>query len=163
MSKNWSAEDFWQFSLGIYAIEDVKETCLALQNDFSVNVNILLLCGYLNLNNRQLSKLQFVDLSSFIAPSVADVEAIRQNRIVAKMNQPSIYSQLLADELALEKLQQQNIIHFLNQHQTSIKSMSNLQVYLSSLDKQGDPDLECKIGHLDDLFSLHTVSTNIVS
>lgn len=38
---------FWAFSLEIYAAPEVEQSCLALQEEFSLDVNLLLLCCWL--------------------------------------------------------------------------------------------------------------------
>jgi uncharacterized protein (TIGR02444 family) len=38
---------FWQFSLRIYAAEGVKDECLALQDVFHININVLLFAAWL--------------------------------------------------------------------------------------------------------------------
>jgi uncharacterized protein (TIGR02444 family) len=39
-------QDFWTFSLAVYADPDVQMECLALQDGYGVDVNILLFCAY---------------------------------------------------------------------------------------------------------------------
>lgn len=38
---------FWEFSLKVYADDSVKKACLDLQDQFALNVNILLYCAWL--------------------------------------------------------------------------------------------------------------------
>ena len=38
---------FWEFSMSVYSHPSVKEACLALQNRFDMNVNVLLFCCWL--------------------------------------------------------------------------------------------------------------------
>lgn len=38
---------FWDFSLAVYGAEAVEPECLALQNKFGVDINLLLLCTFL--------------------------------------------------------------------------------------------------------------------
>jgi uncharacterized protein (TIGR02444 family) len=40
-------DDFWNFSVEIYAEEGVDSECLALQDQHGVDVNVLLFCAYL--------------------------------------------------------------------------------------------------------------------
>ena len=47
MQTNQFRHSLWEFSLALYAQPGVAETCLALQNDHGVNVNILLWCAWL--------------------------------------------------------------------------------------------------------------------
>ena len=38
---------FWDFSIAVYSAEGVQEECLALQDRFGLDVNLVLLCAYL--------------------------------------------------------------------------------------------------------------------
>ncbi|MDO6711095.1 TIGR02444 family protein [Aliiglaciecola sp. 2_MG-2023] len=148
MNNNWLAEDFWQFSLLHYAKSEVKRLTLHLQNEYSMNVNLLLICAYLDTHNRQVSSSQFVELSEFIAPSVAQVETIRRLRIDAKTNKPNTYAKLLEQELEAEKQQQTLIISFCNQHNLDAKRKSNFYHYLDSLESLDTADLKCIVEQL---------------
>src|SRR5262249_8180396 len=39
-----SSEQFWQFSVGVYARAGVAESCLLLQDGFGLDVNLMLCC-----------------------------------------------------------------------------------------------------------------------
>lgn len=47
MTSKDAADEFWQFSLEVYAKPQVAELCLALQDEHGFDVNILLLCLWL--------------------------------------------------------------------------------------------------------------------
>jgi uncharacterized protein (TIGR02444 family) len=46
---------FWRFSLNFYRQAGVAEACIALQDDFGVDVNLMLFLLWLAANGRQLS------------------------------------------------------------------------------------------------------------
>ncbi|MDO6694378.1 TIGR02444 family protein [Aliiglaciecola sp. 3_MG-2023] len=151
MNNKWLAEDFWQFSLFHYANSEVKRLALCLQNDYSLNVNLLLLCAFLDRHNRQLSVKQFIRLTKFIAQSVEEVEGIRKLRIEAKNPQPALYAQLLEQELQAEKAQQKQLIEFCNKTRLTKQAKSNFEHYLNSLEYQNNGDLKCILKQLAEL------------
>ena len=51
-SNPWEGADLWDFSLAIYDIEEVREACLAAQDQLDADVNILLLCCWLAATGR---------------------------------------------------------------------------------------------------------------
>jgi uncharacterized protein (TIGR02444 family) len=55
---------FWQFSLAIYAQAGVAEECLALQEAFAVDVNLLLFCAWMGSRGYAMSE---ADLGTAIA------------------------------------------------------------------------------------------------
>jgi uncharacterized protein (TIGR02444 family) len=48
--------DFWRFSLAIYAQDEVAQECLALQDALNVDVNLLLFCAWTGTRGVVLSK-----------------------------------------------------------------------------------------------------------
>jgi uncharacterized protein (TIGR02444 family) len=48
----WKGADLWDFSLAIYDIEEVREACLAAQDQLDADVNVLLLCCWLAATGR---------------------------------------------------------------------------------------------------------------
>lgn len=47
-----AAEDFWRFSLALYAAPGVASACLALQDEAGRDVNLLLYCGWVGASGR---------------------------------------------------------------------------------------------------------------
>src|SRR3974377_9828 len=41
------SQSLWNFSLAVYANKAVQDECLALQDEFGLDVNLILLCSYL--------------------------------------------------------------------------------------------------------------------
>ncbi|MGE3921281.1 MAG: TIGR02444 family protein, partial [Gammaproteobacteria bacterium] len=46
MTSNFSLpkNEFWQYALKLYSKHVIKDTCLLLQDNYSINVNIILYC-----------------------------------------------------------------------------------------------------------------------
>ncbi len=129
----WQANDFWLYSIGIYQQASVKRACLAMQNQHGLNVNILLLCGYLTKSEIFINKIGFEYLIDQIKDLDKETSRLRQIRIASK-NEAEKYSQLLKQELDLEKRQQQQLIASLNRvqetHKTStLREQDNYQNY----------------------------------
>ena len=106
----FSASGFWDYSLKVYALTEVKDLCLDLQNRYGFNVNLLLLCGYLERKSLGLSSVDINKLQQDIAQIDRQTQLIRNKRVAVKKSEPKQYQQLLKNELELEKLQQQQLI-----------------------------------------------------
>lgn len=52
------APSLWDFSLALYSAPDVESICLRLQDDFQVNVNILLWCCWLEVHGIRLTAMR---------------------------------------------------------------------------------------------------------
>lgn len=134
----FSASGFWDYSLKVYALTEVKDLCLDLQNRYGFNVNLLLLCGYLERKSLGLSSVDINKLQQDIAQIDRQTQLIRNNRVAIKKSEPKQYQQLLKNELELEKLQQQQLIDSLATITFVRQDMSNLHTYRSNMpDSQG--------------------------
>jgi uncharacterized protein (TIGR02444 family) len=78
MTSNPAGEEFWAFSLRVYAQPSVQEECLTLQERLSLDVNLLLFCAYAG------SKLGVVLSQQDIADIVALTETW-QNSVVRRL------------------------------------------------------------------------------
>ncbi|TLX49365.1 TIGR02444 family protein [Pseudoalteromonas ruthenica] len=136
--KTIDAADFWQFSLSVYDNEQVQKTLLNWQNDYGLNVNLCLFLAYLDYQH---VALQAEQLDSLIA-SIGDfnehaLQPLRDIRGYLKRNQSSVVNynnirtQILDLELAMEKLQQHQLVSACNtltlRHNTQA---FNLALYL---------------------------------
>jgi uncharacterized protein (TIGR02444 family) len=59
---------FWAFSIAHYALDDVPEACLALQDGFGLDVNVLLYAAWLAEMGRCLTPAHLEALEAIIAP-----------------------------------------------------------------------------------------------
>lgn len=142
-----NATDFWQFSLSYYA--KVKPICLAWQDDFNANVNLLLLMGYLEQQRLSITgkTLKGLNQALFIynARFTQRVRALRRrvsnlNPLTTEQQQQfsaELKQQLLGVELVAEQQEQQLLVQLLTantQHNAVINAPSALlELYLSLL------------------------------
>lgn len=108
------AEQFWHYSLRVYEQGGVKQHCLSLQNEFGLNVNMLLLCGFLTQHKIFVSAGILQALSQHIETIDQELKELRSNRIASKSLEQDLYRNLLKQELILEKSQQATLISVLN-------------------------------------------------
>ncbi|TRY33283.1 TIGR02444 family protein [Aliiglaciecola sp. M165] len=133
MNRLWSTDDFWQFSIEIYSKDKVQQSCLALQNKANLNVNLLLLCIWLDRQGVLLTVKQIQTLLTAISDHDKQIQVHRKTRIGTKQHDPDMYKLLLEQELELEKQQQRQIVDSLNQLSLETSKGSNLQVYFGSI------------------------------
>jgi len=73
--------NFWNFSIDFYQIPDIEKSCLALQDDYQLNVNLILFCHWLALNKQQaLSKNQWQTLIIAAQPWEDIIQTLRKSR-----------------------------------------------------------------------------------
>ena len=106
---------FWQFSLRVYAVPAAAAECLELQRVLSINVNLLLFCGWISASRR--IALRSVDIRSIEGEiggwhtlAVLPLRKIRdQLKPLPAMQHEAVQAfrrQLLADELHAEQIEQ---------------------------------------------------------
>lgn len=114
-----SAEEFWQFSVQFYEQANVQENLLCLQDNFGLNVNIVLFIIYLRVKGLGLSAQQLKvintknqKLDSLTSNLRATRRSLKAQNIVSNVanNKYAEYQNLLAQELELEREQQATII-----------------------------------------------------
>ena len=109
---------FWEYSVSRYTKGDMAPLALLLQDNHKVNVNVLLLICWCLENNVIINLPQ---LKAVIAASKATEEKLAQHRAKRKAASPekggdqSDYDALKAQELELEKQQQQDIVASFNE------------------------------------------------
>ena len=107
------APSLWDFSLALYSAPDVESICLRLQDDFQVNINILLWCCWLEVHGIRLSVMRLEQacqrVDSWDQTVVAPLRHLRRDikqRYLA--NDPQIEScrqTIKSAELAAEKVE----------------------------------------------------------
>ncbi|HEX4408135.1 MAG TPA: TIGR02444 family protein [Xanthobacteraceae bacterium] len=116
-----SETPFWRFSLKFYREHNVSEACIALQDEFGVDVNLLLFLLWLASDDRQLS----ADEVQMLDDNVRDwrnltIVPIRDTRrklkgvetLVAPAKQEAFRNKVKAIELDAERLQQEALYEF---------------------------------------------------
>lgn len=141
-----SSSDFWAFSLKIYP--DWQQTLLLLQDDYDLNINLLLFCIYLEQRNQRLSAQQMAALIKLCDQSRPLLMSLRQVRRAAKEVNQQAYSQLKLAELELEKQQQQALIGAANAMQFSEQGEDNLRRYLGLMQLPDSEALQTRLNKL---------------
>jgi len=96
-----AGDDFWRFSLALYRREGVPETCVALQDDHGVDVNVLFYCLFRAERGHALSPGDVARLDETMSPwRDMVVRPLRQVRRALKT--PGIAA-LAADDDALRQ------------------------------------------------------------
>ncbi len=109
---------FWEYSVSRYTKGDMAALALLLQDNHKVNVNVLLLICWCLENNVVINLPQ---LKAVIVASKATEEKLTQHRAQRRAASPekggdqSGYNALKAQELALERQQQQDIVASFNE------------------------------------------------
>lgn len=109
-----SAADFWEYSLNCYSQVEVKQGCLLLQDEYGLNVNLLLFCRWLGeVHNRVAAKEFFInELKEFRQLEVDTLIPVRAMRRQFKKQHGDgeSYQKFLSVELSLEKYAQTFIV-----------------------------------------------------
>lgn len=156
MNKQWSAEGFWQFSLDTYSNSNVQKCCLALQNEAGFNINLLLLCCYLEQSNAAFAEDDISYLRNVIKNSDLAIQTHRKVRKEAKLQDENRYNSLLAQELELERQQQQQLINSIQTLRLQPTRGVNLQVYLNNVCKENESIQGLAQKRINDLRTLTT-------
>lgn len=142
-----SAEALWQFSLALYP--QVQPLCLEWQDNFGVNINLLLLLCYLeqqqlSLTHQQLLQLT-AELEQFSSQFTKPLRALRRKSSSASLStsqQQQLKQSLLQAELKLEQLEQQLLLKHCPSLTTNAKPL--LELYFSQINAKS-PALAAQI------------------
>lgn len=156
----WLAEHFWQYSVEVYSQAAAQRACLYLQDEAGLNVNLLLMCGFLTNQGAKLSSEQFNALCRAVKPAADQTQLHRQRRKKAKKDSSGDYAQLLQQELVLERQQQQCMIDWLNKQEIKpateqskrLNAQTNLTNYVQSAKRQWSTDISQALNVLATLF-----------
>jgi len=112
---------FWQFSLALYARQGVAEACLRLQDEFGLDVNVLLYCVFRGSKGHRLDGPDIIaadeNVSRWRADVVRPLRAIRRvmkdtRLLTDTAGQSALRAQIKACELESERLQQLELERF---------------------------------------------------
>jgi uncharacterized protein (TIGR02444 family) len=113
-----TGEGFWAFSIRIYGKADVPSACLALQNEYGLDVNLLLYCCWLGTHGAQLDSAALAQALELTGPWAEHVvRPLRHARTWMKHGSdargqlpPDVYAELRESiktiELQAERLEQ---------------------------------------------------------
>ena len=129
---------FWRFSLGFYDQPSVAAQCLALQNEFGLDVNLLLLCFWQGSEGKLLTREFFTQILSDTRIEQLRKDVIlplRKMRLGLKKNNSIggnvLAKQTLALEILAEKYEQAEIYTFANRFVA--KSVDNVLATVKNL------------------------------
>jgi uncharacterized protein (TIGR02444 family) len=137
------ADEFWAFSLALYARPGVAAACLRLQDERGLDVNLLLLCCWLARSGRgRLSEDDLAAAEADATPWRRDViEPLRAVRRAFKglsdAASPSLYAELKQLELRAEREEQRQLLAGPLGRRTAARAVegdlvANLDLYLAS-------------------------------
>lgn len=110
----FDAEEFWDFSLSLYKNERIKNACLIAQDTLSADVNLILMCVWLDTQQVTLStaaKAKLIAESNTLQTDV--MRPLRQKRSLLEKGSAA-YEKALAVELEAEKGLQARYVAILN-------------------------------------------------
>ncbi len=109
-------ERLWQFSLQYYGVQEVKEACLKLQNQYHGNVNLLMLLKWLDEQQVAFKDQEWLQVEACLGRSETLLNSYRELRKKLKLHLPdTLYRESLQFELQLERQQQSDLVDCLNQ------------------------------------------------
>jgi uncharacterized protein (TIGR02444 family) len=138
-----SEKSFWQFSLITYSVSGVERLLLRLQNEFGADINMLLFCYWLGLQQKIPTPEQWVELQKLTVEwqkeSILPLRSVRQF-LKQRSGMADFRRNIQTVEIEAERLQQEMMEHFSTTHQLmSLKSApgkvawQNLETYFASL------------------------------
>ncbi len=128
---------FWTFSIALYAREDVADTCLRLQDEYGLNINLVLYSGFLAGRGKALDASTLIFIRAALAPwQTTVVNRLRdvrcaQKRYLSKLpanpelrTAGSRWYELLKDvELQAERLEQDWLWVYARDHESSFQQI----------------------------------------
>ncbi len=136
--------DFWRHSLRIYKQPPVESLCLRLQDEFGLDVNVVLFCHWLGVSEFAISSKQLKDLSDQLEDwrqqVVEPLRKLRKNLQTDADAEP-VREQIKLAELKAEQHQQALIWCYYTDHKDSF-IRGNLAWYEALLDGQGGSQLQ---------------------
>lgn len=121
-------DSFWDFSCEIY--KQVKSDMLRLQDNYQLNVNLLLFCCFMDLKQHTLSVTQWQIVLYELTQSEQQLKTLRSRRKAAKSTSAQKYNALLEQELVLERKQQHQIIDAVQGWLPLPNGSDNMQAYI---------------------------------
>lgn len=149
--------DFWDYSLKVYADPATARTCLELQNQFGLDVNLLLFCLYAGHHGHALSTDDLRRLDQQVHAWRAQVvQPLRRVRSWLKSTATdaaaeALRRQVLQTELAAEHHQQRWMEHALPiapGPRDQKLAAANLAHYVDTLERQPDAALQAALSTL---------------
>ncbi|NYT67602.1 TIGR02444 family protein [Pusillimonas noertemannii] len=107
-------DELWEFSLSTYKMQGVSTACLRLQDEYDLDVNVLLLCLFAGSRGHTLSVQDFTLIETRVSPwRKSIIQVLRAARRSLKSERRSsgkiiedLYTDVLATELKAEQYEQ---------------------------------------------------------
>ncbi|MDF2179233.1 TIGR02444 family protein [Aliiglaciecola sp. CAU 1673] len=131
-----SAEALWAYSLECYSQH--RDNFLHLQDRYGLNVNLLLLCLYLQEQGYYLDKIMLASLCQALVPTESVLTSLRQVRKHTKALDAQAYASLKQAELALEARQQCDLLDALQSLPLQASGKGNLLSYCKTIGVEVD-------------------------
>ena len=163
---NFPDSEFWNFSQRVYALPDVEETCLRLQNNYDADINIALYCLWLAENTTTLEQ-EDIDLlikatepwQQTILKPLRDARKMMKQQIIAMPNDmldktANNISEIEINAEHMSQLALEKTININQDNQTENRSTIecaniNLHLYLQQLKSiSSDSDLTTELSNL---------------
>lgn len=126
------ATDFWAFSMKIYNNEAIKQTCLAAQETYNADINLILLCVWLDMQSLKLPKALFQELIDISHHWQTHIVGPHRELRRAATKGTSEYRHLLQEELDHERSEQKTFIDTIKAY--SLLSTDKEAIILQNLD-----------------------------
>ena len=146
-----TGEGFWAFSIRIYGKPDVPSACLALQNEYGLDVNLLLYCCWLGTHGAQLDSAALARALELAGPWAEHVvRPLRHARTWMKHDSdargqlpPDVYAELREsiktieleaerlEQLTLEAITTHSILRSVSKDEAASCTSTNLLLYTS--------------------------------
>jgi uncharacterized protein (TIGR02444 family) len=135
---------FWDFSLKVYGGEGVETECLALQDQFGVDVNLLLLCAFAGAQGATLTEHEVASARKTVEPWQRNIvsslrTARRAMKPVARHDAQELRTRLKEIELESERIEQTMLQEWIDARRVKWQSgdrraavLANLQTLLGS-------------------------------
>jgi uncharacterized protein (TIGR02444 family) len=130
---------FWRFSLRIYAAAGVADECLVLQEQYGIDVNVLLFCTWLGVERRIAMSADEIEscergVADWQARTVKPLRAARQ-AMKGLAAAEGLRTQVKALELEAERLEQEMLFALADEHWPDHGDAAATDALRSNLDR----------------------------
>ena len=156
--------EFWNYSSQMWSLPEVENTCLDLQNQHDLNVNLLLFCCWTGEQQSRLDEKQIKTLIEAAEPWETVIKPLRSSRNVMKQQLIAMPAELIDQtlknitemELNAERMQQMSLEKSISPEEFSdcdsesvIEcSLVNLKCYIDQLNLQSAEGIDAQLGQL---------------
>lgn len=137
LKKQATADGLWHFCLHHSSNPEVQQACIALQEEFSGNINLVMFLAWMEHAGFSLDLEAVVTLKTVIHESDG---LIRRYRLMRRELKPQLtnasYNKTLNFEISLEKFQQHEIVRCANEQNWTKTAPSAVMLYCELLDRK---------------------------